>query len=75
MVRLFNFVVYILDSHINEESAPWVVFVAYVVVTYVLSLRGAEGQMLELGGLRKHWGEKRKDYLIVVLWGKIKGEE
>ena len=65
----------ILDNHINDESAPWVVFVAYVVVTYVLSLRGAEGQMLELGGLRKHWGEKRKDYLIVVLWGKIKGEE
>ena len=44
-------------------------------MTYVLSLRGTEGQMLELGGLRKHWGEQRKDSLIVVLWGKIKGEE
>ena len=68
------------ESHITEdytgrESAPWVVFVTYVVVTYVLSLRGTEGQMLELGGLRKHWREQRKDSLIVVLWGKIKGEE
>ena len=65
----------ITDDFKSEESAPWVVFVAYVVITYVLSLRGTEGQMLELGGLRKHWDKEGSDHFIVVLWGEIKGEE
>ena len=65
----------ITDDFKSSESAPWVVFVTYIVITYVLSLRGTEGQMLELGGIKKHWDEKRKGYFIVVLWGKIKGEE
>ena len=65
----------ITDDPYSGESAPWVVFVAYVVITYVLSLRGNEGQMLELAGLRKHWNEERNGYFITVLWGKIKGEE
>ena len=40
----------------------------------MLSLRGNEGLMLDLGGLRKHWNPKRKDYLTIVLYGKLKGE-
>ena len=51
------------------------VSVVYLVITYILSLRETERQMLELGGLRKHWDAKRKDYFIVVLLGEIKGEE
>ena len=65
----------ITEDFKSEESSIWVVFVTYVVITYVLSLRGTEGQMLELGGLKKHWEGNRKGYFIVVLWGKIKGEE
>jgi len=60
----------------NEEEMDkhrWVVFSAYITVTYVISLRGPEGFLLDLAGLRKHWNQDR-DYLIIPLLGKIKGE-
>ena len=67
------------DRILELEGTPyqpsWIVFVGYVVITYVLSLRGNEGQMLEVEGLLNHWEEKRDGYFIVSLWGKIKGEE
>ena len=47
---------------------------AYIVVTYVLSLRGNEGLMLDLGGMKKHWLGEKQQYIIVVLYGKLKGE-
>ena len=59
----------------SVESAPWVAFFAYVVITYVLSLQENEGQMLELAGLRNHWKESRNGHFIVVLYGKITGKE
>jgi hypothetical protein len=48
------------------------------VVSYVLSLRGPEGFLLDLSGLRRYWlkvhTEQQKEYVIVALRGKIKGE-
>ena len=38
---------------ISEELARWIIFVSYMVITYVLSLRGSEGLMLDLEGLNK----------------------
>ena len=58
----------------GEDSSRWIVFVAYVVVSYVLSLRGNEGLMLDLGGLRKNWKIDRGDHIVIALWGKLKGE-
>jgi hypothetical protein len=48
------------------------------MTTYVLSLRGPEGFLLDLSGLwrfrEKTHSKKGKEYLIVTLRGKIKGE-
>ena len=59
----------------SEELDRWITFVSYMVITYVLSLRGSEGLMLDLGGLNKQWKLKRANHVIVVLSGKLKGED
>ena len=63
------------DEGINpEDRARWIVFMDYIVVSYVLSLRGNEGLMLDLKGWRKNWNPDRGDHFVVSLWGKLKGE-
>ena len=57
-----------------EDRSRWIVFLAYIVVSYVLSLRGNEGLMLDLKGLRKNWKPDRGDHFVISLWGKLKGE-
>ena len=48
---------------------------AYFAITYVDSLRGPEGLLLDLGGLRKNFMKGLdKDYVIVALLGQVKGE-
>ena len=48
---------------------------AYFAITYVDSLRGPEGLLLDLGGLRKNFTKGLdKDYVIVALLGQVKGE-
>ena len=42
----------VLDVEYSEEEYKWIVFASYLVLTYVISLRGNEGFMLELRGLR-----------------------
>ena len=46
----------------------------YTMVCYVTSLRGVEDFLLDLDGLIRYWNSKRKDYIIIALLGKIKGE-
>ena len=58
----------------EDEVARWITFISYMVITYVLSLRGSEGLMLDLGGLNKQWIIKRTNHVVVVLSGKLKGE-
>jgi len=58
----------IIDTH------SWIVLSTYVIITYVLSLRGSEGMMLDLGGLIKHWTNESLGYMRIVLYGKLKGE-
>ena len=43
-------------------------------ITYVLSLRGSEGFLLDLEGLHKHWTRGWPQYFIVALLGQVKGE-
>jgi hypothetical protein len=57
-----------------RELNRWIVFHAFVVVTYVLSLRGPEGFLLDLGELRRHWKSTENTHVLVALRGKIKGE-
>jgi len=51
----------------------WIVFSAYVAISYVISLRGPEGLLLDLHGLHKHW-RSTDDYVVIALLGKVKGE-
>ena len=48
-------------------------FSAYCTISYVLSLQGCEGLLLDIEGLRKFWDPKR-NYILIALLGKIKGE-
>ena len=62
------------DSETKSERHRWLVFLAYAVVCYVTSLRGVEGFLLDLDGLNRYWEPDRKDYIVIALLGKIKGE-
>ena len=57
-----------------RERRRWFVFSAYDVICYVISLRGVEGFLLDLAGLIHYWSTSRKNYDIIPLLGKIKGE-
>ena len=59
----------------SEEFGRWVTFISYLVITYVLSLRDSGGLMLDLGGLNKQWNLKRTNHVVIVLSGKLKGED
>jgi hypothetical protein len=45
-----------------------------VVVTYVVSLRGSEGLLLDLAGLIRQWEKRDGTSVVIALLGKIKGE-
>jgi hypothetical protein len=62
------------DAPSDRERERWIVFRAYVIVSYTLSLRGSEGLLLDLDGLRRLRGEGGDKYFIIALLGKIKGE-
>jgi hypothetical protein len=47
---------------------------AFYAVSYVLSLRGPEGLLLDLEGLLEERNRAPSQYIVVALWGKIKGE-
>ena len=69
-----------IEKRITDESElievhPWIVMSAYVIITYVLSLRGSEGGMLDLKGLHDHWTDEKVGYVRIVLYGKLKGEK
>lgn len=58
----------------DEEENSWIVLHVFMVVAYVVSLRGAEGLLLDLKSLNLHWG-KRPECVTLALLGKIKGED
>lgn len=58
----------------NPEKHKWIVFSTYVTITYVISLRGNEGFLLDLEGLVKHWDRTKRDHIYLALLGKFKGE-
>ena len=58
----------------REERHRWIVFHSFVVVTYVVSLRGPEGFLLDLDGLNRHKSRGGQRYLVIALLGQIKGE-
>jgi hypothetical protein len=64
-----------LDESISpRENDRWLVFIAYCVVTYTLSLRGTEGFYSDLGGMHKYKNKGSERHILIPLLGKIKGE-
>lgn len=57
-----------------KTSHKWCVFVCYVAVSYVVSLRRSETFLLDLYSFLKHNFNDTEDYFILTLVGKIKGE-
>ena len=64
----------ILQATTPASKHKWMVYATYVVVTYVVSLRGNEGFLLDSEGLHRHWNKRNGDYFFLALWGKVKGE-
>jgi hypothetical protein len=67
------------DLRIDGAVSPlevnrWIVFHTYAVVSYVLSLRGKEGLLLDLEGLHRFWESGDATYVVVTLQGTVKGE-
>lgn len=63
----------------SEENEPkykdkWIVFNTYAVVCYVISLRGNEGFLLDLGALRNYYDRGVGKYITIPLLGMFKGE-
>jgi hypothetical protein len=58
----------------DTENNRWIVVNTYITVCYVVSLRGAEGLLLDLSGLNRKWGLGGTKYITIALLGKIKGE-
>ena len=59
----------------KENKHGWTVFVTYHAVSYVISLRGSEGFLLDLGTLRKLRERATKEYFWLSLLGRLKGEK
>ena len=74
----------LVEERINEAKSDevknaWIVSHAYFTVCYTVSLRGNEGFLLDLDGLRYYWSSKMKDkkhgdYFYICLRGQVKGE-
>jgi hypothetical protein len=62
------------ESESPEDTNRWLVFLAYSVITYTLSLRGSEGFLLDLKGLHRNFNVPGRNFLQVALLGKVKGE-
>ena len=78
-VDLLLLVLEAADLKVREATSPremdrWVVFHTYVVICYVLSLRGCEGFLCDLSGLHRKFASGGTRYVVVALLGKIKGE-
>ena len=65
----------IIEADLPEEEHRWIVFVSYIVLTYVVALRGNEELMIEIEGIRKQLKVGRQDHCMIVIFGKLKGEE
>ena len=58
----------------EEDHNLWIVFSTYSVVSYVLSLRGNEGVLLDLQGINEKWKSNDGTFILIALLGKMKGE-
>lgn len=74
--KFFEIIEVKIQSEINnpKDRDRWVTFNAYSVISYVVSLRGSEGLLLDLGALIRLWSKGAGSYVIIPLLGRLKGE-
>ena len=70
-IKLLKLIIVTVET---ESYLKWSIFSAYVVLTYVLSLRGSEGFIIDTKGILENWNKGSDSYLIIALLGKVKGE-
>ena len=65
-----------MRSEIKEfrGSHVWTVFITYMVVIYVISLRGNESLLLDIRGLHNNWKHNDGSFFHVALLGKKKNK-
>ena len=63
----------IVETEDEEDRWNWKMVGTYLVISYVLSLKGPKGLLIDLGGLYEYNLRKQKE-LVITLYGKIKGE-
>ena len=64
----------VLGATDDDEKNQWSSFLTYAVVSYVLSLRGNEGFMMDIDSMWKHRDRNDGTYFTVGLMGRVKGE-
>jgi hypothetical protein len=64
----------ILEAASTGEMHKWIAFHSYFSCAYAVSLRGTEGLLLDLAGLRRHWESGMGKFVVITLLGKVKGE-
>lgn len=52
----------------------WSIFITYVVIYYVLSLRGNEGFLMDIEKTLEYWERNDGRFFYIALFGKIKLE-
>ena len=62
-----------MDAVDKKKKFEIVVFGTYIIISYVLSLRGSEELMLDLTVVNREL-KQEQDYCILGLKGKVKGE-
>jgi hypothetical protein len=75
LLRVLEEIEYQIEAAMSwREENRWTVFHTYAAVCYVVLLRGPEGLMLDLSGLKQKLGAGGNEYVTIALLGKIKGE-
>ena len=62
-------------SNLTEEEDKHIIssILTYFITSYIISLRGPEGFLLDLRGLNEHWNDSAT-YVTISLIGRLKGE-
>ena len=57
-----------------EEKHNWIVMTTYCALSYVISLRGNEGFLLDLKSCIDNWDNHSSQHIVIGLLGRYKGE-
>ena len=70
------------DAEMNIEEASteeienmWICYTTYTIISYVVSLWGSEGLLLDMNELIRYWKRHDGIYLLIPLLGIIKGDD